>query len=179
MKTTTNPSDGLKAALETCEGLTAKLASQKKLLDETNTERHSLTKKIDISDHGQVQRMGHLLTIQAVGNDRRAYLHQELQDALMALRDANARFTGTELRPRCQALESRALAKVEAKLKPHFPDAESRRAAAAHSPELLALAPVQALAIFRDDGLDGAMRQARTLLQAWAAADEFEQKQLS
>ena len=176
---TMNHSDGLRAVLETCERLTDNLASQKKVIDGGNAELHSLKKTIDLSDAGQVARMTHLLTLETVGNDRRAYLLQEMPDSLGVLVTANREFASNTLQPRCRELERRALAKLEEKLKPHFPDADARRAAAMHSTEMMALAPIQAQVVIRDYGADGAVRQAKVLLESWQAVDAFEAAHLS
>jgi hypothetical protein len=68
---------------------------------------------------------------------------------------------------------------VEKKLKPHFPEPDALSSAATHSTELSALAPIQSHAVVHDYSTDGAQRQAKLLLEAWIAADAFEQQHLS
>jgi hypothetical protein len=68
---------------------------------------------------------------------------------------------------------------VESKLKAHFPEPDALSSAANHSTEMSALAPIQAHAVIHDYSADGAMRQAKLLLEAWSAADAFEAQHLS
>ena len=161
------------------ESIEASLANEAKLLRDSADETHALQKTIDISDSGQLARMTSLLTIEAVGQARRGFRHQEMEAAQKALVDASAHFAKTALAPRCQQLESRARAKVSDKLKKHFPDDDARQSAVQHSPEFAALAPIEGRAVVRDYSPDGAIRQAKVLLDAWTAADAFEQQFLS
>ena len=179
MKSETNPAAEIKAALDKCEAIEASLLKEAKFLTDSSAELSALQKTIDVSDTTQVQRMTTLLTISAVGGPRRTYRHQEKETSLKALVDANRHFATTHLSPRCRALEARARAKVEQKLKPHFPEADALRSGANHSTELSALASIQGQAVVRDYSADGAIRQAKLLLEAWSAADAFESQYLS
>jgi hypothetical protein len=175
----TNPSDELKAHLAAAENIEASLAGEEKLLRDSADEQHALQHTIELSDSGQLQRMTALLTIAQVGQARRTHRHHEMETARKALVDASAHFVKTALAPRLQQLESRAFAKVEGKLKPHFADADSLRSAAHSSRELSELTAIKNEAILRSYGTDDAIREARRLLKAWNDADAFEQKHLS
>jgi hypothetical protein len=179
MTTKTTPSADIESALDKCESIQTALAKEEKLLRDSTAEQNSLQKTIDISDPVQLQRMATLLTIAQVGGPRRTYRHQERETALKALRDLSQSFLSKTLAPRLRDMEARALAKVEGKLKQHFPEEDALRSAANHSTELSALARIRALAVIDDYGIDEAMRQAKRLLEVWKAADAFEQQHLS
>ena len=179
MLTKTNTTDALKAAMDAVEGLTALSAKQKQANDDAVREGAALRNTIDLADPDQVARMSYLLAIESVGNDRRLHLAQELDDAQTALVLANRQFAQAPLGPRCRDLEARALARVEKKLRPLFPDADSLRTAAFGSTELQALRPIWERVTIQDYGLEAAVRVAKGLLQAWADADAFERKHLS
>lgn len=175
----TNPSDELKAHFAAVENIGASLAGEAKLLRTSADEQHALLHTIDISNSVQLQRMTELLTISQVGQARRTHRHHEMETAQKALIDASAHFVKTALVPRCQQLESRALARVEGKLKSHFADEDALRSAAYSSRELSELAPIKDSAIIRDYGTDTSILVASRLLKAWSAADAFEAKYLS
>jgi hypothetical protein len=178
MKTNTIPTSDLQSALDKCEAIEASLVKEAKLLADSAAELNTLQRTIDISDIAQVQRMTPLLTIERVGGPRRSYRHQENETAKKALVAHCATFAKEHLAPRLRQLETRARAKVEQKLKQHFADKESLQSATNHSTELAALAPIQAQVIIHDYSTDGAIHQAKVLLEAWAAADSFEAKHL-
>jgi hypothetical protein len=179
MKTNTIPTADLASALEKCQGIEASLLKEEGLLKDSAAELNALQRTIDVSDVGQVQRMTTLLTIAEVGGPRRTYRHQENETAKKALIAHCQSFAKEHFAPRCRQLETRARAKVEQKLKQHFPDRDALQSAINHSTELAALAPIQAQAVIRDYSTDGAIRQAKVLLEASAAADSFEAKHLS
>jgi hypothetical protein len=139
----TDMTQELKSALDKCEAIEAALIKERKFLEDSATELHALQHTIEVSDLAQVQRMTTLLTIAQVGGTRRTYGHQELETARTVLIAANTEFAKRSLAPRCQQHESRALAKVEGKLKPHFPDEDALRRAAFESKEMSALVPIQ------------------------------------
>jgi hypothetical protein len=179
MEPKTNPANELKTALEKCLGIEASLIKEAKLLADSAAELNALQHTIEISDVAQLQRMTTLLTIAQVGGSRRTYRHQENETARKALSAHCQSFVREALAPRLRDLEARARARVEKKLKPHFPEADALSSAASHSTEISALAPIQAHAVIHDYSADGAMGQAQLLLAAWAAADAFEQNHLS
>ena len=178
MKLKTNPTDEIKAALDKCEAIEASLLKEAKFLSDSSAELNALQKSIDVSDTAQVQRMTTLLTISQVGVPRRTYRHQEAESAKTALVDCGRGFTSGALAPRLRDIETRIRARVEEKLKPHFPEAGALRIASNHSTELSALASIQQQAVIRDYSGDGAVRQAKLLLEAWGAADAFELQHL-
>jgi hypothetical protein len=171
-----NLTDELQAALDNCERIETGLAKEAKLLADSAAEHNGLLKTIDISDPGQLQRMTTLLTISAVGGGRRTYRHKENEAAQVALVTACSKFVKEDLAPRCRQIESRVRVNVEKKLKPHFGDGDALRSAANHSTELTALAPILNAAVIQDYSADGAIKQAKRLLEAWSAADAFEAK---
>jgi hypothetical protein len=179
MKPKTNPTDEIRAALDKCEGIEASLIKEVKFLSDSSAELNALQKTIDVWDVAQVQRMTALLTISQVGGPRRTYRHQEAEAAKTALVDCCRGFSTGALAPRLRDIEARTRARVEEKLKPHFPEAEALRSASSHSPELSALALIQQHVVIRDYSPDGALRQAKLLLEAWSAADAFESQYLS
>ena len=164
---------------ERCQGIEEALAIEQKTIKDASTEMHSLQRTIDIRDPAQLQRATSLLTIAQVGNERRAYRHQEHQAALQELTAASVEFVKTHFYPRCQQLEARARAKVSDKLKKLFPDEGARQSALVHSPELVALAAIQRGAVVSDYSSDGAIRQSKLLLDGEAAADAFETQHLT
>src|ERR1035437_1128659 len=174
MEPTMNPAHELKTALDACENIVTSLAKEAKLLADSASEHHALLKKIDISDPLQLARMTTLLTISACGNERRKYRHGENVTAQTALIAACSKFAKEDLVPRGRELEVRVRAKVEQKLKPHFGDGDALRSAANHSIELSALAPILNSAVIQDYSADGAIKQAKRLIEAWSAADAFE-----
>jgi hypothetical protein len=88
-------------------------------------------------------------------------------------------FVSNAFAPRLRDLNARAADKVEKKLKQHFPDKDALQSAVQHSTELLALAPILRNAAIHDYSVDGAIHQAKLLLEAWTAADAFESQHLS
>jgi hypothetical protein len=174
-----NGNHELQSALKECEAIQASLLKEEKLLKDSAAELNSLQRTIDISDVGQLQRMTILQTISQVGSPRRAHRHKENETALKALVATSQSFVSKVFAPRLRDLNARAVAKVEGKVKQHFPDKEALQAAVQHSTELLALAPILRCAVIRDYGVDGAIRQAELLLEAWSDADAFEQQHLS
>jgi hypothetical protein len=176
----TNAAQELKSALDKCEDIEASLVKESKLLGDSAAELDALQRIIEISDTGQLQRMVTLLAIAQVGGTRRSYRHHEMDAAQKALTAHCQIFVREALAPRLRDLEVRARARVEMKLKPHFPpESDALRAASNHSTELTALTPIQADVVIHDYSEDGAMRQAKILLDAWAAAGAFEVKHLS
>ena len=173
----TNAAQELQSALTKCESIEASLVKEAKLLVDSAVELNTLQKTIDISDVSQVQRMGTLLTIAAVGGPRRTYRHQENETAKKALTEACQSFSRKGFGPRLRDMEARTLGKVKEKLKPHFPHEESLLACH-HSPELSALTEIGAHEVLRDYSPLGAIKQATILLEAWAAADKFEAQYL-
>lgn len=178
MEPTMNPAHELKTALDVCESIETSLAKEAKLLADSAAEHNGLLKTIDVSDPGQLQRMTTLLTISAVGNARRTYRHAENATAQTALIAAASKFVKEHLAPRCRQLDARVRANVEKKLKPHFGDGDALRSAANHSTELTALAPILNSAVISDYSADGAIKEAKRLLEAWSAADAFEARYL-
>src|ERR1035437_5933200 len=129
MKIKLNPTDEIKAALDRCEAIEANLGKEAKFLVDSSAELHSLQRTIDVSDTAQVLRMTALLTIAQVGAPRRTYRYQEMETAQTALIDCCKSFTKEALGPRLRDLEARTRARVEQKLKPHFPESEALRSA--------------------------------------------------
>lgn len=179
METKTNPDSELKSIPDNAEAIEASLIKEAKFLRDSADELHAFQKTVDLSDFAQVQRMTGLLTIAQVGNVRRTHRHHAKDIALAALIAENAQFAKTALYPRCQQLEARARARAEKKLKPHFADEDALRIAVQHSTELSALAPIREREVIHDYSANGAIRTAKLLLGAWAAADAFEAKYLS
>jgi|ERR1035437_1597498 hypothetical protein len=104
MSTKTNPTDALTAALERCQGIEAALASEQKTIKDADAELNSLQRTIDVSDLAQVRRMTELLTITEVGNPRRTYRHQEMENAEKALVAQCQSFVREALAPRLSDL---------------------------------------------------------------------------
>jgi hypothetical protein len=178
MKVNTNPSNELKAVLDNCEGIAASLIAEDKFLKESSAELHAFKKTVNFSDSAQALRMAVLLAISMVGQERRKFRHQEMETAQTALIDCCKSFSTGDLAPRLRDIEARTRVRVEEKLKQHFPESDARRSASDHSPALMALALIQQHVVIRDYSIDGAVRQAKLLLEAWSAADAFEAKHL-
>jgi hypothetical protein len=180
MNVKTNPTDEVKSGLEELLRIQSSLVKEEKLSADSAAEHGALLLTVDLFDGAAVDRLSRLQTNVAAAPMRLAARREELVAEKRALVDACDRFSRTVLSPRCEQLESSALAKVEEKLNQSFPDEDALRSAANRSTELTALAPtLEAAGRSAYEYSESIVRHAKLLFETWTAADAFEKRHLS
>lgn len=178
MKDKTIPTADLESYLEMCQRIAADMARVRTLLTNSAAEFPALAASADLSNDATLNQLSKLQTIVTVAPKRLEALQQELSAAQRVLLDAAQSFIQIHFAPRCNTLKARALEKVERKLKHLFPDQDALRAAAYGTKELSHIGTIQQRAVINLFNPEEAMPYAQELLEAWRAADAFEQQEL-
>jgi hypothetical protein len=169
----------LQSGLGKCQGIKAAIAKDEKLLADSTTELAALEVSADLSNGSTLGQLSKLQTIVMVAPKRLAARREEFSAAKKTLLAECGSFIATAFGPRYKDLEGRAVAKVEANLKPFFGEEHGLRQAAYGTKELSALEPLKAQTFLRDADPEDAMRLAQELLDAWHAAEAFGKEYLS
>ena len=168
----TSPVKFLKSAIAARRKSQTELANLTQLLAEKSARQTALETTGDLHNASVLAEIARLQIFTALLPRRIAAQEQEDAKAEQSLTEATNQFIREQLGPRVRQLAAQTRAIVEAELSPHFRDAAALIVAVARSERVrhvealawpVSLAPAQ-----------GALHHAQATLQAWSAADAFE-----